>query len=158
MSAPDAKQCLETLIARMEGAVAVDAWLLGMDNDGGALLAERLAARLPSKHRCATLDVQALAQGVLKIIPETALAAMLSEDAPIVLVDAVLWHGETIVQAISLLRQRGVHAPIELAVLADRGDYLVPIAPTYSGGDIIVAGDTVVRLSEDQESGIRFQM
>ncbi|MCL2871581.1 MAG: hypothetical protein FWF41_01125 [Betaproteobacteria bacterium] len=161
MSAPDAKQCFETLIARMEGAVAVDAWLLAID-DEGALLVERLAARLPmllpNEHRCAALDVQTLAQGVLKITPETTLAAMLAEEAPIVLVNAVLWHGETVVQAVSLLRQSGVRAPIELAALADRGDYLVPIAPTYSGGEIIVAEDTVVRLSEDQELGIRFQI
>ncbi|MDR2709999.1 MAG: hypothetical protein LBB65_01455 [Burkholderiales bacterium] len=156
MSAPDAMRCFETLIARMEGAVAVDAWLLGMGSEG-ALLAERLAARLPGRHQCATLDMRALAQGVLKITPKTALAAMLSEDAPIVLANAVLWHGETVVQAISLLRQHGVRAPIELAVLADRGGALVPIAPTYCGGEIIVAEDTVLRLVADGDSGIRFQ-
>jgi pyrimidine operon attenuation protein/uracil phosphoribosyltransferase len=147
--------CFETLVARMEGAVAIDAWLLGLGEEG-ALLAERLAVRLPGKHRCAALDLHALAQGALRTVPEAALSAILSEKAPVVLVDAVLWHGETIVQAISLLRQRGVRAPIELAVLADRGGYLVPIAPTYSGGEMIVAEDTVLRLETDGET-LRFK-
>jgi pyrimidine operon attenuation protein/uracil phosphoribosyltransferase len=151
--------CFETLIARMEGAVAVDAWLLGLGEEG-ALLAERLAARLPGKHHCAALDMHALAQGALRTVPETALSsissAILSEEAPVVLVDAVLWRGETIVQAVSLLRQHGVRAPIELVVLADRGGYLVPIAPTYSGGEMIVTEDTVLRLETDGET-LRFR-
>jgi hypothetical protein len=80
MSAPDAMRCFETLVMRMEGAVAVDAWLLGL-GDEGALLAERLSARLPGllpneKHNHAALDLDALAQGELRIIPETALAAI----------------------------------------------------------------------------------
>jgi pyrimidine operon attenuation protein/uracil phosphoribosyltransferase len=178
-------QCFETLIARMEGAVAIDAWLLGL-GDEGALLAERLAERLPGQNNRAALDMNALAQGALRTVPETALSEIPSKatsiqsqllftlsprgrgcpegagegegpkEATIVLVDAVLWRGETIVQAVSLLRQHGLHAPIELAVLADRGAYLVPIAPTYCGGEIIVAEDIVLRLVADKEV-LRFE-
>jgi pyrimidine operon attenuation protein/uracil phosphoribosyltransferase len=182
MSAPDAMRCFETLVTRMEGALAVDAWLLGL-GDEGALLAERLAARLPGRNPYAALNLDALKQGVLRAIPETSpllqgegwggdgVSAPFSKgvsakptgvcrsqeergrksDTTIVLVDAVLWHGETVVQAVSLLRQHGVYAPIELAVLVDRGGYLVPIAPTYCGGDIIVAEDTVLRLVAEGE-------
>ncbi len=151
MSAPDARNCFETLVARMEGAVAIDACLLGLGSEG-ALLAERLAERLPGSHQCAALDLKALAQGVLQTAP----GMTLGEGGPIVLVGAVLWHGETVVQAVSLLHQRGVKAPIELAVLADRGGRLVPVAPTYCGGDIIVAEDTGLRLLADSEI-LRFE-
>ncbi|MCL2308926.1 MAG: hypothetical protein FWC42_01445 [Proteobacteria bacterium] len=145
MSVPDAMRFFEALVTRMESAVAIDAWLLGL-GDEGVLLAERLAARLPGRNLYAALDLDALAQGKLQTIPEAAFSAMISENETIVLVDAMLWRGETIVQVISLLRQHGVHAPIELAMLADRGGCFVPIAPTYCGGDIIVAEDTVLRL------------
>ncbi|MDR2173544.1 MAG: hypothetical protein LBE32_05005 [Burkholderiales bacterium] len=154
MSAPDAMRCFETLVTRMEGAVAIDAWLLGL-GDEGALLAERLTAQLPGQRHHAKLDLNALAQGALQTTPELALSAIFSEKAPVVLVDAVLWRGETVVQAVSLLRENGVHAPIELAVLADRGGYLVPIAPTYCGGEIVAAEDTVLQLAEDGKA-LRF--
>jgi pyrimidine operon attenuation protein/uracil phosphoribosyltransferase len=152
--------CFETLTARMEGAVAIDAWLLGLGSEG-ALLAERLAARLPTLlpseegRRHAALDLYALAQGALRTLPTTAASALLSEEAPVVLIDAVLWRGETVARAVSLLRQHGVRAPIELAVLADRGGRLVPVAPTYSGGEIVVAEDTVLQLLADGEK-LRF--
>ncbi|MCL2297376.1 MAG: hypothetical protein FWC38_04255 [Proteobacteria bacterium] len=148
MTAPNAMRFFETLVTRMESALAIDAWLLGL-GDEGALLAERLAARLPGRNNVAALELEALAQGVLRTTPEAAFSAMISEKATIVLVDAVLWRGETVVKAVSLLRQHGVRAPIELAVLANRGGYLVPVAPTYCGGDIIVAEEMVLRLVVD---------
>jgi pyrimidine operon attenuation protein/uracil phosphoribosyltransferase len=53
---PDAESALDALVARMEGAVAHDAALVGIYS-GGAWVAERLAARLTGTHPLGFIDV-----------------------------------------------------------------------------------------------------
>lgn len=67
------------------------------------------------------------------------------EDRHIILVDDVLYTGRTTRAAINELFDYGRPAAVELAVLADRGERELPIAPTYRVWDVrLAAGESLV--------------
>ena len=151
-SLPDAEAVLAALAARMEGAVAHDAALVGIYS-GGAWVAERLAARLPGAHPLGFIDVSyyrddyALS-GLKPNTRRTSLPFDVS-GATIVLVDDVLYTGRSVRAAVNELFDFGRPERIELAVLVDRGGRELPIEPTYVGARLAVARNLSIVLSRD---------
>ena len=149
---PDAEAVLAALAARMEGAVAHDAALVGIYS-GGAWVAERLAARLPGAHPLGFIDVSyyrddyALS-GLKPNTRRTSLPFDVS-GATIVLVDDVLYTGRSVRAAVNELFDFGRPERIELAVLVDRGGRELPIEPTYVGARLAVARNLSIVLSRD---------
>ncbi|XHO03781.1 Bifunctional protein PyrR [Ralstonia syzygii] len=73
------------------------------------------------------------------------------EERRILLVDDVLATGRTIRAAINELFDYGRPAAVELAVLVDRGERQLPIAPDYIGERITLAADESLVLRQDGE-------
>jgi pyrimidine operon attenuation protein/uracil phosphoribosyltransferase len=149
---PDAESALDALVARMEGAVAHDAALVGIYS-GGAWVAERLAARLPGTHPLGFIDVSYYRDDYgISGLKANARRTTLPFDvggATIVLVDDVLYTGRSVRAAINELFDFGRPERIELAVLVDRGGREMPIEPTYAGVRLAVARELSVMLSRD---------
>ena len=80
------------------------------------------------------------------------------DDATIILFDDVLFTGRTIKAAIDALTDYGRPRSIELAVLIDRGNRELPIAPNYVGLTIDTNKNDYIRLrlkeQDDGEDGI----
>ncbi len=75
------------------------------------------------------------------------------DDAYIILFDDVLFTGRTVKAAIDALTDYGRPKGIELAVLIDRGNRELPIAPNYVGIEVDTTTDDYihVRLAEQDE-------
>ncbi len=94
--------------------------------------------------------------GAMPALKETAIPFSI-DDAHIILFDDVLFTGRTIKAAIDALTDYGRPRSIELAVLIDRGNRELPIAPDYVGLKVSTAKNDYiwVRLRElDGEDGI----
>ena len=79
------------------------------------------------------------------------------DDSHIILFDDVLFTGRTIKAAIDALTDYGRPKSIELAVLIDRGNRELPIAPDYVGLEVPTTREDYIRvrlLETDQEDGI----
>jgi len=147
---PDAESALASLAERMQGAVAIDAGLVGIYS-GGAWLAERLAQMLPGKHPVGYIDVSFYRddyskKGLRANVATTTLPFEVN-GGRIVLIDDVLYTGRSVRAAINELFDYGRPDSIELAVLVDRGGRELPIEPTYVGARVSVARNLSVVLS-----------
>jgi pyrimidine operon attenuation protein/uracil phosphoribosyltransferase len=111
-----------------------DLLLLGIAN-GGIELACRLARRLDVK--AGTLDISFHRDDIGRHpIPKEFVPSHIPTDvhgATVILVDDVLFSGRTVKAALDELFDHGRPAKVELAILADRGDRLLPVAPDYTG-------------------------
>ncbi len=79
------------------------------------------------------------------------------DDSHIILFDDVLFTGRTIKAAIDALTDYGRPKSVELAVLIDRGNRELPIAPNYVGLDVTTSKQDYVRVrlrEQDDEDGI----
>jgi pyrimidine operon attenuation protein/uracil phosphoribosyltransferase len=108
---------------------------------GGVACGERLARAVSEQLR------RAVPTGVLNVsfhrddlgrnpIPDLSTATSIPQDlegAVVVLVDDVLFTGRTVRAALEELFSHGRPARVELAVLVDRGNRCLPIAPDYAG-------------------------
>ena len=149
---PDAESTLASLAERMQGALAIDAGLVGIYS-GGAWLAERLAQMLPGKHPVGYIDVSFYRddyskKGLRANVATTTLPFEVN-GGRIVLVDDVLYTGRSVRAAINELFDYGRPDSIELAVLIDRGGRELPIEATYVGAHLAVARDLNIVLSRD---------
>jgi len=147
---PEAEGALAELAARMRGAVAVDAGLVGIYS-GGAWLAERLAKILPGEHPVGYIDVSFYRddyskKGLRANVATTTLPFEVG-GSRIVLVDDVLYTGRSVRAAINELFDYGRPDSIELAVLVDRGGRELPIEPTYVGARVSVARNLSIVLN-----------
>jgi pyrimidine operon attenuation protein / uracil phosphoribosyltransferase len=147
---PDAESALASLAERMQGAVAIDAGLVGIYS-GGAWLAERLAQMLPGKHPVGYIDVSFYrddysTKGLRAKVATTTLPFEVN-GGRIVLVDDVLYTGRSVRAAINELFDYGRPESIELAVLIDRGGRELPIEPTYVGARVSVARNLSIVLN-----------
>ena len=151
---PDAEDALATLAERMQGAVAVDAGLVGIYS-GGAWLAERLAQMLPGEHRVGYIDVSFYrddysTKGLRANVATTTLPFDV-DGSRIVLVDDVLYTGRSVRAAINELFDYGRPESIELAVLIDRGGRELPIEPTYVGARVSCARNLSIVLKRSTD-------
>jgi pyrimidine operon attenuation protein/uracil phosphoribosyltransferase len=127
--------------------------LLGIAN-GGIVLARRLA--LHFKHALAgTLDISFHRDDIGRHpIPKEFAPTHIPSDvngARIILVDDVLQSGRTINAALNELFDHGRPERVELAVLIDRGDRRLPIAPDFHALELVTAPDEkiIVHISPD---------
>jgi len=114
--------------------------LLGIAN-GGLELACRLARKLDA--HAGTLDISFHRDDIGRHpIPKEFAHSHIPADvhgATVILVDDVFFSGRTVKAALDELFDHGRPAKVELAVLADRGGRLLPVAADYTGL-IVTAG------------------
>ena len=114
--------------------------LLGIAN-GGLELACRLARKLDA--HAGTLDISFHRDDIGRHpIPKEFAHSHIPADvhgATVILVDDVFFSGRTVKAALDELFDHGRPAKVELAVLADRGGRLLPVAADYAGL-IVTAG------------------
>jgi pyrimidine operon attenuation protein/uracil phosphoribosyltransferase len=149
---PDAEATLAALAAKMSGAVAFNAALVGI-HSGGAWLADRLATLLPGEHPVGHIDVSFYrddygSKGLRAKVATTTLPFDVA-GSRIVLVDDILYTGRSVRAAINELFDYGRPEAIELAVLVDRGGRELPIEASYVGARVAVARNLSVVLSRD---------
>jgi pyrimidine operon attenuation protein/uracil phosphoribosyltransferase len=144
---------LATAIAERHRAPA-EIWLMGIAN-GGIAVAERLAAILRQntrlKVKSGTLDISFHRDDLGRHpIPKEFRPSHLPGDvagATVILVDDVFFTGRTIKAALDELFDHGRPARVELAVLADRGERRLPIAPDFIGLTIAAGPREVVAVT-----------
>jgi len=114
--------------------------LAGIANGGIALadlIADNLQQRLGSPIHKAIIDISFhrddIGQNPISKAVESTELATDPEDAVIVLVDDVLFSGRSVRAAMDEVHTIGRPRKIELAVLVDRGNRLLPIAADYVG-------------------------
>ncbi len=126
---------------------------LGIAN-GGIVLARRLALHF-KRARAGILDISFHRDDIGRHpIPKEFAPTHIPADvngARVILVDDVLQSGRTINAALNELFDHGRPERVELAVLIDRGDRLLPIAPDFCALQLITApGEKItVRLDPD---------
>lgn len=130
----------------------------------GVLVAERVRKHLESdlgEIPLGTLDISLYRDdlddlGALPSLKSTDIPFSI-DDAHIILVDDVLFTGRTIKAAIDALTDYGRPRSIELAVLIDRGNRELPIAPNYVGLEVATTKRDYIRVrlqEHDDEDGI----
>jgi len=150
---PDAEALLEVLVAQMKPHVTPDTALVGI-HTGGAWLAERLHAALGIEQPLGTIDVAFYRDDY----GERALQPQLRrsdipfdmEGAPVILVDDVLFTGRTTRAALNELFDYGRPARVDLAVLVDRGERELPVAPRFCAHTLSTPLGQAQRLRLDQ--------
>ncbi|MDR0352640.1 MAG: bifunctional pyr operon transcriptional regulator/uracil phosphoribosyltransferase PyrR [Opitutaceae bacterium] len=126
---------------------------LGIAN-GGIVLARRLALHF-KRALAGTLDISFHRDDIGRHpIPKEFAPTHIPADvngARILLVDDVLQSGRTINAALNELFDHGRPERVELAVLIDRGDRRLPIAPDFSALQLITAPDEkiIVHIAPD---------
>lgn len=119
----------------------------------GVLVAERVRALLKpdlGEIPYGTLDISLYRDdldnlGTMPSLKSTDLPFAV-DDAIIVLLDDVLFTGRTVKAAIDALTDYGRPRCIELAVLIDRGNRELPIAPNYVGLQVQTSRDDYIRV------------
>jgi len=152
-SLPDAEALLEALIAQMKPHVTPDTALVGI-HTGGAWLAERLHEALAISEPLGMIDVAFYRDDY----GERALQPQLRrsdipfdmEGAPVILVDDVLYTGRTTRAALNELFDYGRPARVDLAVLVDRGERELPVAPRFCAHTLAKPLGSAQRLRLDQ--------
>ena len=124
--------------------------LLGIAN-GGLELACRLARKLDAS--AGTLDISFPRAAIGRHpIPKEFAHSQIPADvhgATVILVDDVLFSGRTVKAALDELFDHGRPAKVELAVLADRGGRLLPVAADYTGLTLTAGSDEKVVVTLD---------
>lgn len=134
MNLPDAKQLCDQLAALIKPCLRPDTALVGI-HSGGAWVAEYLHAALGIVPQLGSIDVAFYRDDYgsrgLHGSPQKSDIPFDVQDRHIILVDDVLFTGRTTRAALNELFDYGRPGNIELAVLADRGERQLPIAPAY---------------------------
>lgn len=135
-------------------------FILGIAN-GGLPLSRRIAARLQAlapkiSTAVGSLDISFHRDDIGRNpIPKEFTPTIIPGDingANVILIDDVLFSCRTVKAALDELFDHGRPAKVELAVLADRGDHLLPIHADYIGMPLnnVAAGDRVIIRIDEQ--------
>lgn len=131
--------------------------LLGIAN-GGIELARRLGERLKIKV-VGTLDISFHRDDIGRNpIPKEFIPTVIPADvhgSTVILVDDVLFSGRTVKAALDELFDHGRPAKVELAVLADRGGRMLPLAADYVGLTVEAGPNEKVTVTLDAEKTAR---
>ncbi|MEY2631890.1 MAG: bifunctional pyr operon transcriptional regulator/uracil phosphoribosyltransferase PyrR [Pseudomonadota bacterium] len=153
---PDAEAQCRALADLIRPKLALNPALVGVYS-GGAWIAERLAQLLKLPEEPGQIDVSFYrddyAERGLHAHTRPTHIPFDVDGRHIILVDDVLYTGRTTRAAINELFDYGRPASVELAVLADRGQRELPIAPTYCLWDVSLAdGQTLVLSGGDGQA------
>lgn len=155
---PDAEAQCRLLAEALRPRLACNPALVGI-HSGGAWIAEKLRAILDIREEIGLIDVSFYrddfaAKGLHPQVRPTEIPFDV-ENRHLILVDDVLYTGRTTRAALNELFDYGRPASVELAVLADRGERELPIAPTYCPWNLSLAAGESLTLAKD-ESGCLF--
>lgn len=133
-SLPDANTLCEQLAAQIRPDLQPGTALVGI-HTGGVWLAERLHAALGITVPLGSIDVAFYRDDFgsrgLHTRPQKSDIPFDVEAHPIILVDDVLYTGRTTRAALNELFDYGRPLRVDLAVLIDRGERELPVAPRY---------------------------
>ena len=152
---PNAEQQCQQLADLIRPTLTPETALIGIFS-GGAWIAERLRVLLGLPDEIGLIDTSFYRddfakKGLHAHVKPTHIPFDV-EGRRLILVDDVLYTGRTTRAAINELFDYGRPAAIELAVLADRGQRELPIAPTYCVWSVAVAkGQSLVLTRDEQE-------
>lgn len=127
----------------------------------GKYLAKRIVEQLNAKNKikipCGFIDTTLYRDDVattsaVRAIKETDLPFEVS-DKKIILVDDVLFTGRTVRAALDGIMDFGRPKSIALAVLVDRGNRELPIAPDFVGMKVLTAASDKVKLEVSEIDG-----
>jgi pyrimidine operon attenuation protein/uracil phosphoribosyltransferase len=152
MPLPDPEQLVRAMAEQMRGRISPDAGLVGIYT-GGAWVAERLLRALgitaPLGLLAVTLHRDDFGRIGLHRESRRSQIPFPVDGREVILVDDVLHTGRTIRAALNELFDFGRPRAVRLAVLADRGDREIPVAPDFLGAKIDVKPDEDLVLSND---------
>ena len=152
MPLPDPEQLVHAMAEQMRGRISPDAGLVGIYT-GGAWVAERLHRALgiaaPLGLLAVTLHRDDFGRIGLHRESRRSQIPFPVDGREVILVDDVLHTGRTIRAALNELFDFGRPRAVRLAVLADRGDREIPVAPDFLGAKIDVKPDEDLVLSND---------
>ncbi|MCL2874998.1 MAG: bifunctional pyr operon transcriptional regulator/uracil phosphoribosyltransferase PyrR [Betaproteobacteria bacterium] len=134
MQLPDAETLCRQLAEQIRPQLQPDTVLIGI-RTGGEWLARRLHTLLELQQPPGAIDISFYrddygAKG-LHANPQRTNIPFSIENAPVILVDDVLYTGRTTRAALNEIFDFGRPASVELAVLVDRGGRELPIAARY---------------------------
>ncbi|MBK7900118.1 MAG: bifunctional pyr operon transcriptional regulator/uracil phosphoribosyltransferase PyrR [Azonexus sp.] len=149
---PDAEAQCRLLAEALRPRLACNPALVGI-HSGGAWIAERLREILGIGEGIGLIDVSFYrddfaAKGLHPQVRPTDIPFDV-ENRHLILVDDVLYTGRTTRAALNELFDYGRPASVELAVLADRGERELPIAPTYCPWTLSLAAGESLTLAQD---------
>jgi len=152
MPLPDPEALVRAMAEQMRGRIAADAAVVGIYT-GGAWVAERLhralAIATPLGLLAVTLHRDDFGRIGLHRESRRSQIPFPVDGREIILVDDVLHTGRTIRAALNELFDFGRPRAVRLAVLADRGNRQMPIAPDFLGAKIDVKDTEDLVLSND---------
>jgi pyrimidine operon attenuation protein/uracil phosphoribosyltransferase len=149
---PDAETLMTALIERIRPQAGPETALVGI-HTGGVWIAQRLHQALGLKLPLGTIDIAFYRDDYKKkglaasVRPSDIRFAV--DNAPIILVDDVLYTGRTIRAAMNEVFDYGRPASIRLAALVDRGERQLPICPDYVGAVLKVPATHSLELRRD---------
>ena len=145
---PDAEAQCVVLADLIRPHLSADTVLVGI-HSGGVWVARRLHDLLAMTHDIGLIDVSFYRddygeRGLHARVKPSSIPFDI-EARRVILVDDVLYTGRTTRAAINELFDYGRPASVELAVLADRGERELPVAPTYCPWTLTLApGESLV--------------
>ncbi len=154
-SLPNAEAQCQQLAELIRPHLTPETALIGIFS-GGAWIAERLRELLALKDQVGLIDTSFYRddfaeKGLHPKVKPTYIPFDV-EGRRLILVDDVLYTGRTTRAAINELFDYGRPASIELAVLADRGERELPIAPTYCVWPVALADQQTLVLAREEDS------
>jgi pyrimidine operon attenuation protein/uracil phosphoribosyltransferase len=160
ISSLDAESLYQQLLENLQGAIAPEAYLVGITT-GGAWLAERLQQDLlrqktlgvvsSSLHRD-DFSKRGMADSVATKLPFKV------EGAVIWLIDDVLFTGRTIRAVVNELFDYGRPQAVHLAVLVDRSGRELPIQADVAGVRLNLPPAQTLRLTQDAQGQFAFSL
>lgn len=151
---PDAEQQIAALAAQLKPVFerAPETVLIGVFT-GGVWIAERLSQLLPTHPPVGSVDISFYRDDFNErglspnVQPTTVPVDIVGK--PVILVDDVLYTGRTTRAALNELFDYGRPASVKLAVLADRGERQLPIAPDFCAWPVSLPADASLVLARN---------
>ncbi len=150
---PDAEAQCRALADLIRPRLTPDTALVGIYS-GGAWIAERLSQLLQLPEEAGLIDISFYRddfaeKGLHPQVRPTQIPFDVN-GRRLILVDDVLYTGRTTRAALNELFDYGRPAAVELAVLADRGERELPVAPTYCVWNLELPRQTCLTLGRDE--------
>lgn len=163
MQLPDAESLINELASQMRRCITSDTALVGI-HTGGVWLAERLHRVLGLQQPLGTIDISFYRDDYSRkgLHPGVKPSSIPFDVAgrSIIIVDDILYTGRTIRAAMNELFDYGRPGRIDLAVLIDRGERELPIAPKFCALCLSapLQSNQTLQLVRDEEGGFSLRL